>query len=111
MLGSILNADLVDDAVSRNDVAFHLAAAVGVELVVEQPLKSPMTNLRGSEVVYEKAQKHDAPVLVTSTSEIYGKKLRRAVRVRRPRPRRPAQDPLVLLGRQGHRRGLGLRLL
>ena len=73
VLGSILNADLVDDCVSRSDVVFHLAAAVGVNLIVEKPLESLATNIRGSEIVFEKAHKYDASVLVTSTSEIYGK--------------------------------------
>ena len=73
VLGSILNADLVDDVVSRSDVVFHLAAAVGVNLIVEKPLESLATNIRGSEIVFEKAHKHGAKVLVTSTSEIYGK--------------------------------------
>src|SRR6476469_1697922 len=73
VLGSILNADLVDDVVSRSDVVFHLAAAVGVNLIVEKPLESLATNIRGSEIVMEKAHKYAAKVLVTSTSEIYGK--------------------------------------
>ena len=73
VLGSILNADLVDSIVSRVDVIYHLAAAVGVELIVEKPLQSLMTNIRGSEIVFEKAHKHGTRVLVTSTSEIYGK--------------------------------------
>ena len=73
VLGSILNADLVDGAMSRADVVYHLAAAVGVELIVEKPLQSLMTNIRGSEIVFEKAHKHGTRVLVTSTSEIYGK--------------------------------------
>jgi UDP-glucose 4-epimerase len=73
VLGSILNADLVDSVVSRVDVVYHLAAAVGVELIVEKPLQSLMTNIRGSEIVFEKAHKHGARMLVTSTSEIYGK--------------------------------------
>jgi UDP-glucose 4-epimerase len=72
-LGTVLNADLVDDLVSRADVVFHLAAAVGVQLIVEKPLESLATNIRGSEIVFEKAHKHGAKVLVTSTSEIYGK--------------------------------------
>lgn len=71
--GSILNADLVDDVVSRVDQVFHLAAAVGVELIVERPLESLMTNIRGTETVIEKAHKYDKRTLVTSTSEIYGK--------------------------------------
>jgi len=73
VLGSILNADLVDSVVARVDVVYHLAAAVGVELIVERPLQSLMTNIRGSEIVFEKAHKHGTRILVTSTSEIYGK--------------------------------------
>jgi UDP-glucose 4-epimerase len=72
-LGSVLNADLVDDLVGRADLVFHLAAAVGVELVVERPLESLVTNIRGAEIVLEKAHKHGTKTLVTSTSEIYGK--------------------------------------
>jgi UDP-glucose 4-epimerase len=63
----------VDSVVSRVDVVYHLAAAVGVELIVERPLQSLMTNIRGSEIVFEKAHKHGTRILVTSTSEIYGK--------------------------------------
>jgi UDP-glucose 4-epimerase len=73
VLGSILNADLVDDVMARSDICFHLAAAVGVELIVDKPLESLATNIRGSEIVFEKAHKHGTRVLVTSTSEIYGK--------------------------------------
>jgi UDP-glucose 4-epimerase len=73
VLGSILNVDLLDDVVGRADVVFHLAAAVGVELIVERPVESLRTNVMGSELVIEKAHKYTRPVLVTSTSEIYGK--------------------------------------
>ena len=73
VLGSILNVDLVDDCVSRADVVFHLAAAVGVDLIVRRPVESLRTNILGSETVIEKAHKYGRPVLVTSTSEIYGK--------------------------------------
>jgi UDP-glucose 4-epimerase len=73
VLGSILNADLVDDVMSRCDAVFHLAAAVGVELIVKKPLESLRTNIAGSEIVFEKAHKFGRPILVTSTSEIYGK--------------------------------------
>jgi UDP-glucose 4-epimerase len=73
VMGSILNADLVDDLVSRSDVVYHLAAAVGVKLIVERPLESLITNIRGSELLLEKAHKHGRKVLVTSTSEVYGK--------------------------------------
>jgi UDP-glucose 4-epimerase len=73
VLGSILNADLLDDLMSRADICFHLAAAVGVNLIVERPLESLATNIRGSEIVFEKAHKYGTKVVVTSTSEIYGK--------------------------------------
>ncbi len=73
VLGSILNDAVVDDVVRRADVVMHLAAAVGVELIVGRPLESLATNIRGSEIVLEKCHKYGRKVLVTSTSEIYGK--------------------------------------
>jgi UDP-glucose 4-epimerase len=62
-------AELVDEA----DVVIHLAAAVGVDLVVESPVRTIETNLRCTEVVLEHASKKRKPVLVASTSEVYGK--------------------------------------
>jgi UDP-glucose 4-epimerase len=73
ILGSILNAELIDEVASRVDAVFHLAAAVGVNLIVEKPLESLMTNIRGTEMVIEMAHKYDKRLLVMSTSEIYGK--------------------------------------
>jgi UDP-glucose 4-epimerase len=73
VLGSILNEALVDDVVRRVEYVYHLAAAVGVNLIVERPLESLATNIRGSEVVLEKCHKYGRKVLVASTSEIYGK--------------------------------------
>ena len=73
VLGSILNEALVDDVVRRVDVVLHFAAAVGVSLIVERPLESLATNIRGSEIVLEKCHKYGRKVLVASTSEIYGK--------------------------------------
>lgn len=73
VLGSILNEALVDDVVRRSDSVIHLAAAVGVNLIVERPLESLATNIRGSEIVLEKCHKYGRKVLVASTSEIYGK--------------------------------------
>lgn len=73
ILGSILNDGLVDDCVRRVDTVLHLAAAVGVNLIVERPLESLATNIRGSEIVLDKCHKYNRKVLVTSTSEIYGK--------------------------------------
>jgi UDP-glucose 4-epimerase len=73
IVGSILNEDLVADCVRRSDQVFHLAAAVGVQLIVQRPLESLATNIRGSEIVLDKCHKYGRKVLVTSTSEIYGK--------------------------------------
>lgn len=62
-------AELVDEA----DVVYHLAAAVGVRLVVESPVRTIETNLRCTEIVLEHACKKRKPVLIVSTSEVYGK--------------------------------------
>ena len=80
VLGSILNEATVDDVVRRADIVLHLAAAVGVNLIVERPLESLATNIRGSELVLEKCHKYGRKVLVTSTSEIYGKNTSDALR-------------------------------
>jgi len=71
--GSILDARLLDRLVEETDVVVHLAAAVGVKLIVERPLESLVTNIRGTENVLAAAAENDRKVLVTSTSEIYGK--------------------------------------
>ncbi|MFA4991729.1 MAG: GDP-mannose 4,6-dehydratase [Candidatus Omnitrophota bacterium] len=71
--GTILNDMLVDKLVERCDVVYHLAAAVGVDLVVKKPLESLITNIKGSEVVLDMVHRYHKKVLITSTSEIYGK--------------------------------------
>jgi len=73
--GTILNESLVDKLMERVDAVFHLAAAVGVELIVKNPLHSLVTNIRGSEIVLEMAYRYRKRVLITSTSEIYGKNI------------------------------------
>ncbi len=73
VIGDILNEFLVDKLVERADWVFHLAAAVGVQLIVKDPLRSLMTNIRGSEIVLENVYRYHRKVLITSTSEIYGK--------------------------------------
>lgn len=73
VIGDILNETLVDKLVERVDWVFHLAAAVGVQLIVKDPLRSMMTNIRGSEIVLENVYRYHKKVLITSTSEIYGK--------------------------------------
>jgi len=71
--GSILDADALEALVAEADVVVHLAAAVGVKLIVEKPLQSLITNIRGTEIVLETAARSGSKVLLTSTSEIYGK--------------------------------------
>jgi len=71
--GTILNSTLVDKLVERCDVVYHLAAAVGVDLVVRKPLESLVTNIKGSEAVLDMAHRYHKKILITSTSEIYGK--------------------------------------
>lgn len=71
--GSVLDAALVDEAVAGADTVFHLAAAVGVRLVVELPLEGLRTNIHGTEHVLAAAHRHGARVLLASTSEVYGK--------------------------------------
>ncbi|MEV6152786.1 GDP-mannose 4,6-dehydratase [Nonomuraea sp. NPDC052129] len=71
--GSVLDELMVDELVHECDVVVHLAAAVGVKLIVEQPLRCLTTNIRGSEVVIEAAHRYRKKILITSTSEIYGK--------------------------------------
>lgn len=71
--GSILDKNLVDKLVTRSDQIIHLAASLGVLNIVNKPLESLKTNLTGSEIVLEVANKNRKPVLLASTSEIYGK--------------------------------------
>ena len=72
-IGSVMNAPLVGEMVDRCDVTVHLAAAVGVRLIVERPVHTIETNVHGTEVVLSAAARKGKPVLVASTSEVYGK--------------------------------------
>jgi len=71
--GSILDLPLSDSLIKETEYVFHLAAAVGVFNIVNHPLDSLMTNIRGTENVLESAHKYSKPVFVTSSSEVYGK--------------------------------------
>lgn len=71
--GSILDEQIVGKAMAEVDGCFHLAAAVGVNLIVEKPWESLTTNIRGSEIVLQAALENSVKTLVTSSSEIYGK--------------------------------------
>ena len=71
--GNVLKKVVIDELVSESDFVVHLAAALGVFNIVNKPLESLKTNLQGSEVVLEACDKYRKPVLIASTSEIYGK--------------------------------------
>lgn len=71
--GTVLDHPLVAQLAGRADVVVHLAAAVGVKLIVEKPLQSLITNIRGTEIVLDASAMAGCRVLVASTSEIYGK--------------------------------------
>ncbi|MBT8403700.1 MAG: GDP-mannose 4,6-dehydratase [Gemmatimonadetes bacterium] len=72
-IGSVTDEPLVTEMVDRADVTVHLAAAVGVRLIVERPVHTIETNVRGTEVVLGAAAKKQKLVVVASTSEVYGK--------------------------------------
>jgi UDP-glucose 4-epimerase len=69
----IRNEMVMDRLVSECDVVFHLAAAVGVKLIVEKPIDTIEVNIRGTEVVLQAARRYRKRVLIASTSEVYGK--------------------------------------
>jgi UDP-glucose 4-epimerase len=70
---SVTDADLVRDCVPSVDGVFHLASAVGVRLIVDEPVKTLQTNVDGAATVLDACAGHQKPVLITSTSEVYGK--------------------------------------
>ncbi len=72
-IDSVENEPLLAELIDRSDVVFHLAAAVGVKLIVEQPVYTIETNVHGTEVVLKHANKKKKLVVVASTSEVYGK--------------------------------------
>ena len=71
--GDIRNVDLINDTIRDVDLVFHMAAALGVNTILESPLESISTNIAGSEVVLNAAANHKKRILIASTSEIYGK--------------------------------------
>jgi UDP-glucose 4-epimerase len=72
VVDSVLKPAVVNELVHKVDVVYHLAAAVGVRLIVEQPVKTLVTNLEGTEVVLDHCARFGKRVLVASTSEVYG---------------------------------------
>lgn len=73
VVDSVAKDVLVEEAVKECDRVFHLAAAVGVRLILEQPTHTIEANVQGTEVVLRHASRHRRRVLITSTSEVYGK--------------------------------------
>jgi UDP-glucose 4-epimerase len=71
-IDSVQNASVIEELADDCDVIFHLAAAVGVKLIVESPVRTIETNVRGTEVVLAAASKQRKRLLITSTSEVYG---------------------------------------
>jgi UDP-glucose 4-epimerase len=72
-IDSVDNEPLLAELIDRGDVVFHFAAAVGVKLIVEQPVHTIETNVHGTEVVLRHANKKKKLVVIASTSEVYGK--------------------------------------
>src|SRR5437870_6926902 len=72
-IDSVENEPLLAELIDRSDVVFHFAAAVGVKLIVEQPVHTIETNVHGTEVVLKHANKKKKLVVIASTSEVYGK--------------------------------------
>lgn len=71
--GDICNAELMESLIEKCETIFHLAAAVGVKLIAERPVHTIETNIGGTEVVLEVANKFSKKILIASTSEVYGK--------------------------------------
>jgi UDP-glucose 4-epimerase len=71
--GDIRNIDLIDQLTQDTDLVLHMAAALGVNTILESPLESMSTNITGSEVVLNAATKYNKRIIIASTSEIYGK--------------------------------------
>jgi UDP-glucose 4-epimerase len=72
-IDTLTNEPLLAELIDRNDVVFHFAAAVGVKLIVEEPVHTIETNVHGTEVVLKHANKKRKKVVIASTSEVYGK--------------------------------------
>ncbi|MBI4219908.1 MAG: GDP-mannose 4,6-dehydratase [Chloroflexi bacterium] len=73
VVDTVMNRPLMAELVDRADVVFHLAAAVGVRLIVERPVATIETNIKATELVLELASRKRKPLLISSTSEVYGK--------------------------------------
>jgi UDP-glucose 4-epimerase len=73
LIGSVLDEALLEEAVRDCDAVFHLASAVGVKLILDKPVQSIETIVKGTNAILSLASRYRRPVLITSTSEVYGK--------------------------------------
>jgi len=73
IIDSVLNSSVLEELINNTDRIFHLAAAVGVKLIMEKPVDTIETNVLGTEKVLNLANKYKKKVLIASTSEVYGK--------------------------------------
>ncbi len=73
VVGSVDDETIIADLIADCDVVFHLAAAVGVRLIIESPVRTIFTNVHGTEAVLKVAERHGRRVIAASTSEVYGK--------------------------------------
>lgn len=74
--GNVMDQSLVNGLVAQSERVYHLAAAVGVKYVLENPLRSLITNIRGTEAVLQACAEHECRVVIFSSSEVYGKGVR-----------------------------------
>lgn len=79
-IDTILNESVVEKLVSKCEIVYHLAAAVGVKLIMEKPLETIETNVKGTEIILGAANKYKRKVLLTSTSEIYGNHIKHTLK-------------------------------
>ncbi len=76
---TIMNEWVLEDLINQSDVVYHLAAAVGVKLIINKPVETIETNIRGTENVLKFANKARKKVLIASTSEVYGNPPKEAI--------------------------------
>jgi UDP-glucose 4-epimerase len=76
VIDSVMHTSVLAELIDECDIVYHLAAAVGVRLVVDSPVRTLHTNIRATELVLEAAKKKKKKVLLTSTSEVYGKAIK-----------------------------------
>ena len=72
VVDTVLNDQLVNQLVRESEIVFHLASAVGVQLIIDQPTQTIQTIVEGTRVILDAAKRYRRPVLITSTSEVYG---------------------------------------